>query len=78
MFKRKLLKEIKIESDVGYEMPLELIVKANELGYSIAEVPTVWIEREKGYSKFKLFKYVPHYMRWYIYALKQKYNFISK
>lgn len=71
-FKRDLLSKIKVESEVGYELPLELFVKAHTQGFKVAEIPTVWKERDKGYSKFKLFKYVPFYMRWYIYALKHR------
>jgi len=72
-FKREILKKIKIESKVGYEFPLELIVKSNIQGYKITEIPTIWVEREKGYSKFKLLRYIPNYMRWYFFALKNKY-----
>lgn len=69
-FKRKLLKEVKIESKEGFELPLELSVKAYNLGYRIAEVPTIWKERKKGKSKFKLFKLIPLYLKWYIYGIK--------
>ncbi len=70
-FKRSLLDEISIESSVGYEMPLELIIKAHLKGYKITEIPTIWIERDTGYSKFKLLAYIPNYLRWYIYGLKR-------
>lgn len=70
-FKRTILKSIKIESEVGYELPLELIVKAHLNGCKITEIPTIWTERDTGYSKFKLLAYIPNYMRWYIYGVKK-------
>lgn len=70
-FKRTLLEKIEVESEVGYELPLELIVKAHILGCKITEIPTVWTERDTGYSKFKLLSYMPNYLRWYMYGLKK-------
>lgn len=72
-FRREILNNIKIESIAGYEMPLELIVKSHNLGYKITEIPTIWTERDKGYSKFKLFSYIPQYMKWYLWGIKKKY-----
>lgn len=71
-FKREILDNIKLESSTGYELPLEIIVKAYVMGYKIGEIPTVWNEREKGYSKFRMFNYLPHYLRWYLYLLRFK------
>lgn len=72
-FKRDLLKNITIESTAGFEIPLELVVKAYRVGYRITEVPTVWREREKGSSSFKIFSWIPYYMRWYTAAIKYRY-----
>jgi len=72
-FKRGLLTRIKIESKVGYELPLELIVKAHAIGMKIDEIPTVWRERDTGSSKFKLLAYIPNYLRWYFFAVKNKF-----
>ena len=70
-FRRNLLKDIVIESSVGYEMPLELIIKAHLKGYKIAEIPTIWTERDTGYSKFKLLRYIPNYLRWYLHGVRR-------
>ncbi len=72
-FKRSLLKRITVESTAGFEIPLELVVKAYRLGYMITEIPTVWREREKGSSSFKVFSWIPFYMRWYTAAIKYRY-----
>jgi dolichol-phosphate mannosyltransferase len=71
-FRRSLLKKIDIESKQGFEMPLELTVKAFKKGFKIADVPTTWRDREKGVSKFYLLRDIPLYLRWYMYALITK------
>jgi dolichol-phosphate mannosyltransferase len=71
VFRKELLDSIKIESVGGFELPLEMTVKAYVLGMKITEVPTVWREREKGKSKFQLIQWLPQYMKWYIYALQK-------
>lgn len=68
-FKRKILKDITIESTGGFELPLELTVKAYKKGYIIDEVPTVWRERIHGTSKFKLIKWFPSYLKWFVYGI---------
>jgi glycosyltransferase involved in cell wall biosynthesis len=72
-FKRDLLEKVTIESKAGFEIPLELIVKAYRIGYQITEVPTVWRERETGSSSFKIFSWIPYYMRWYTAAITYRY-----
>lgn len=69
LFSRKLLNEIKIESDFGFSYSLELLVKCNRLNYKITEIPAIWEERKIGSSRFKVFKWLPHYIKWYLYGL---------
>ena len=70
LFSRKLLNEIKIDSKVGFAYSLELLVKCHRLKYKIAEVPALWEERSEGESKFKIFKWLPQYLKWYIYGIQ--------
>ena len=70
LFSRKLLNEVKIESKVGFAYSLELLVKCERLKYKIAEVPALWEERSEGESRFKIFKWLPQYLKWYIYGLQ--------
>ncbi len=68
LFSRKILDEIKIESKVGFAYSLEILVKCNRLNYKITEIPAQWEERSEGSSRFKIFKWLPQYLKWYRYG----------
>ncbi|MBU1124808.1 MAG: glycosyltransferase family 2 protein [Candidatus Omnitrophica bacterium] len=68
MYRKKVIDSIPIES-TGFEISMELPLKAFILGYKITEVPTVWRERVKGQSSFKIFKLLPRYLKLYLRAL---------
>ena len=70
LFAKKLIDEITIESNKGFTLSLELTAKAHRLGYKIIEVPTIWIEREKGKSRFKLISFIIPYTKWLFYIIK--------
>ncbi len=65
LYSRRFLDIVTIESRAGFELALELTVKATSDGRSVAEVPTTWRDRTVGQSNFKLRKWLPHYMHWY-------------
>ncbi|TMC25463.1 MAG: glycosyltransferase [Chloroflexi bacterium] len=65
MYSRRLLDAVTIESSAGFELALELTVKAQRLGMKVDEVPTVWHDRTAGTSRFRLWQWMPHYLRWY-------------
>ena len=46
------------------------MVKCHRLKYNIAEIPAQWEERSVGESKFKIFKWLPQYLKWYIYGFE--------
>jgi len=62
------VRSVGIVSDAGFEVALELVAKSRRLRLPIAEVPTIWLEREGGESKFALAKWLPRYLYWYRYA----------
>lgn len=68
LYDKTLLDRITIESTGGFELAMEITVKAFRLGVRIAELPTTWRDREAGESNFKLWKWLPSYLRWYWYA----------
>ena len=54
-----------IESVAGFCLGLELTVKAHLQGKRVEELPTTWTDRSAGQSRFKLWKWLPHYLKWY-------------
>ncbi len=70
LFPRDLLDKIEIESDKGFTLSLELTAKAHRLKYKIIEIPVMWIEREKGKSRFRLFSFIMPYTKWLFYIIK--------
>jgi dolichol-phosphate mannosyltransferase len=65
LYSKRLLNQVVIESRGGFELGLELTVKAYRLGLRIAEVPTTWRDRTAGQSRFKLWQWLPRYLHWY-------------
>jgi dolichol-phosphate mannosyltransferase len=62
------VKQVGIESDRGFEIGIELVAKARRHRQPVAEVPTIWLDRASGQSNFKLWAWLPRYLRWYKYA----------
>lgn len=69
LYSRRFVDTVTIESEAGFELALELTVKATLAGRRVAEVPTTWRDRTAGESNFKLRKWLPHYLRWYALAM---------
>ena len=65
LYSKRLLNQVTIESTGGFELGIELTVKAYRLGMQIAEVPTTWRDRTAGTSRFRLWQWLPRYLKWY-------------
>lgn len=65
LYRKSFLDAVAIESDGGFELGIELVVKAHAMGRTVVEVPTVWRDRSAGKSNFKLWKWLPRYLRWF-------------
>ncbi len=70
LYSRDFLRSVTIESQAGFELALELCVKATLAGCMLAEVPTTWRDRTAGESHFRLRAWLPHYLRWYVKAFR--------
>ena len=68
LFSRRVIDTIQIESDRGFCFSIELLVKCHRLGWPVGEVPARWIERTQGQSRFRVLRWLPAYLRWYVYA----------
>ncbi len=62
------VRDVGIDSRSGFEIGLELTAKARRLRLPVAELPTIWLERTTGESRFRLRDWVPRYLRWYAFA----------
>jgi len=71
LYRKGIIDSIEIESDSGFEISLEIAIKAHFSGFRVTEVPCIWRHRSKGKSRFKIIKWAPNYLRWYFYALKK-------
>lgn len=74
IYDRAVLDAIRIESKGGFELSLEITVKAFLAGYTISEIPSTWRDRTAGQSRFKLWKWLPHYLKWYFMAFQPKFR----
>lgn len=74
LYSRRLLNEVEIQSEAGFELALELTVKAHMRGRKIAEVPTTWHDRTAGESRFRVARWLPHYLRWYLLAVRYRFG----
>src|SRR5262249_52499166 len=71
MYRKAALDRLVLESDQGFELALEITVKAHLAGMRIAEIPTIWHDRVEGKSNFKLMRWLPRYLRWWLLALSR-------
>ena len=70
LFSRRVLETIPLQSSEGFTYSIELLVKAHRLGWRIDEVPFEWYERKAGQSRFRVLKWVPAYLQWFVYAFE--------
>lgn len=74
IYDRDMLRSFAIESQLGFELNLELTVKAFLAGCRIGEVPSSWKDRTAGKSRFRLWRWMPSYLKWYVHAFRPRYN----
>lgn len=68
LYDKEFINKIEIESTGGFEIAMEITLKAFRSGKKIVELPTTWQDRTAGEAKFKLWKWLPSYLRWYFFA----------
>jgi glycosyltransferase involved in cell wall biosynthesis len=73
-YSRRVIEQIPIEGEAGFALALELTLKAHWRAWRLAEVPTTWRDRTAGRSRFRLFAWLPHYLRWYLKALQKAWS----
>jgi dolichol-phosphate mannosyltransferase len=65
LYRASMLRKINIAADGGFDIALEITVKAWRAGYKITELPTTWLDRTAGSSRFRAWSSLPKYLRWY-------------
>lgn len=71
-YRRGALAAIPITPGGGFAVSMELTVKAYAQGLRLTEIPVTWRERVAGHSRFRFWTWLPHYLRWYFYALAHR------
>ena len=71
-YSTEFVRAVGIDSRAGFEIGMELTAKAKRLGLPVAEIPTIWLDRQAGQSNFKLVAWVPSYLRWYRFAFGRR------
>ena len=66
------IKAVGIDSRGGFEIGIELTAKARRLRRPVAEIPTIWLDRQAGVSNFRVIRWLPRYLRWYRFAFGQQ------
>jgi dolichol-phosphate mannosyltransferase len=67
-YSTEFVTDVGIDSRTGFEIGLELTAKATRLGLPVAEIPTIWLDRQLGESRFDLGRFLPGYLKWYFFA----------
>lgn len=67
-YSTEFVRTVGIESRAGFEIGIELTAKARRARLPVAEIPTIWLDRQQGVSNFKLAQWIPKYLRWYFFA----------
>ena len=69
MFSSSLKDKIKLDSTTGFTFALELTAKSYLLNLKIIEIPSLWIETKNRKSNFRIYKWLPYYIYWLIFAI---------
>jgi dolichol-phosphate mannosyltransferase len=71
-YSRDFVQEVGIDSRDGFEIGIELTAKAKRMRRPVAEIPTIWLDRQAGLSNFKLARWILSYLRWYRFAFGRR------
>jgi dolichol-phosphate mannosyltransferase len=67
-YSTEFVQGVGIDSRDGFEIGIELTAKAKRMRLPVAEIPTIWLDRQAGMSNFKVARWIPKYLRWYRFA----------
>ncbi len=67
-YSKAFIDQVGVEAEAGFEVGIELVAKARRFRRPVAEIPTIWLDRSEGESRFQTRKWIPVYLRWYLFA----------
>jgi dolichol-phosphate mannosyltransferase len=67
-YSTEFVRAVGIDSRDGFEIGIELTAKARRTRRPVAEIPTIWLDRQAGVSNFRVARWIPKYLRWYRFA----------
>ena len=67
-YSTEFVRAVGIDSRDGFEIGIELTAKARRMRLPVAEIPTIWLDRQAGVSNFKVAGRIAAYLRWYRFA----------
>jgi dolichol-phosphate mannosyltransferase len=67
-YSTEFVRTVGIDSRDGFEIGIELTAKARRMRMPVAEIPTIWLDRQAGVSSFKIARWAAAYLRWYRFA----------
>jgi dolichol-phosphate mannosyltransferase len=67
-YSTEFVEQVGIDSRDGFEIGVELTAKAKRMRLPVAEIPTIWLDRQAGVSNFRVARWIPKYLRWYRFA----------
>ncbi len=63
MYRQAVWQAVAPESQ-SFDLSAELVVKAAALGYRVDQLPAIWVNRQVGHSKFRVYRELMNYGRW--------------
>ncbi|MBA4031370.1 MAG: glycosyl transferase family 2 [Planctomyces sp.] len=78
LYDAEMVNQLGIRSRFGFEVALELTARAYAAGARVTEVPSCWRDRTDGTSNFRLWKWLPHYLKWYLFAISRQFSRIYR
>ena len=67
-YSAEFVRQVGIDSRAGFEIGIELTAKARRMRLPVAEIPTIWLDRQAGVSTFHVARWIPKYLHWYWFA----------
>ena len=65
-FSRELYTHSQIKGNVGFTYGLQLLAYAIKAHAKLSVIPTTWHDRVEGASSFKMLKWMPSYIYWFV------------